>query len=223
MKKIFLRFLRGKFLSKLDNWTIAFCLTLIFLILLGGFNGIFLTLAQITKVAQFCYLLPPPWIRLQPSFPLLFPIPQISGEHRDLCFLWLAKKTGNESLCEKIKDEILKMNCYVFLARWKKNPNLCEKLKDFDKEFCYKQLAYTEKNPAFCEKTGSHRYSCYTYLATELKDVTLCEKGREAAKEICLSETYWANCSPGIGKEDCCQNFGEKVYQKCLREVIEEY
>jgi len=47
---------------------------------------------------------------------------------RNLCHLYLAKRTRNFTLCEKISDVGTKDACYYNIARETSNPQLCEKI-----------------------------------------------------------------------------------------------
>lgn len=98
--------------------------------------------------------------------------------------IYLARKTGDVSVCYKIKDSnpntsFNRFHCINFVAAETKNEALCEEILDsYLQKQCYAEVGIAKKDPGLCERAEGHYYYaiCYQVVAEEKKDPELCKK-----------------------------------------------
>jgi len=109
----------------------------------------------------------------------------------------LAEKNKDESLCEKITEQLWKDVCYDRVAIAKQNPALCEKAGE-QRDFCYNYLAKALKDESLCEKISGQGYknTCFHQLAVIKKDISLCDK-----LVLTAEERVSFNCQADVQRE----------------------
>jgi len=90
------------------------------------------------------------------------------------CYMDLAKRTNDVSVCYAIRRWDRRYNCFSYFAIQEKNISLCEEIDNIDSAISCKaraQLDYTLCNQI---EEASTRYYCLEYLAEKLKDPSIC-------------------------------------------------
>jgi len=102
------------------------------------------------------------------------------AEDGDYCYLKLAKKQNDVTLCEKInKENENKDRCYSHFASIKSSVELCDKIvNEESRGSCISKLAIKKNDLALCEKITSNkpRDNCFLGIAIGKNDLTLCDK-----------------------------------------------
>jgi hypothetical protein len=102
-----------------------------------------------------------------------------SSDDKNLC---IAVELKDISYCNNIPDAIDSVkhySCYVDVAEKMNDATICAGIKlDEQRSKCYTNLAVNNKNPALCESTVGLllNSNCYTLVAVKMKDISLCDK-----------------------------------------------
>ena len=139
-----------------------------------------------------------------------------SGSFEDVCYMMIAAKHENTSLCRKVSTT-MRSQCYTTLAEVKEDATVCAEAGTY-KDSCYQQYAQTSSDSSVCEKITDvdSRDRCYSSMASgKSTDPTLCEKIKTSyMKDDCYSNaasrtrdiTYCNMITDSSRKENCLQN-----------------
>lgn len=137
------------------------------------------------------------------------------GSFEDVCYMMIAAKYGNTSLCRKVSTS-MRSQCYNTLAEVKEDVNVCAEAGTY-KDQCYSQYAQRVDDPAICDRITdiSSRDSCYSNMASKGTDPALCEKIKTVyMKEDCYfnvamrtrDTAYCDKITDGNRKQNCLDN-----------------
>jgi len=138
-----------------------------------------------------------------------------SGSMEDICYMMIAAKHENTSLCRKMSTST-RPQCYTTLAEVKGDATVCAEAGTY-KDSCYQQYAQTSGDSSVCDKITevSQKDSCYSNFASRSGDPTLCEKIKTSyQKDDCYSNiasrtrdiTYCDKITDSNRKQNCQQN-----------------
>ena len=148
------------------------------------------------------------------------------GSMEDVCYMILAAKHENTSLCRKVSTN-MRSQCYTTLAEVKEDATVCAEAGTY-KDSCYQQYAQTSGDSSVCDKITevSQKDSCYSNAASRSGDPTLCEKIKTSyQKDDCYSNmasrtrdtTYCDKITDSNRKQNCLQNIqgqtGTPIYK----------
>ncbi|MBI2628595.1 hypothetical protein HYW74_00745 [Candidatus Pacearchaeota archaeon] len=100
-------------------------------------------------------------------------------KYRDGCYSSIGKKTGNESLCDKISNSSVadKGDCYFSAAIATNNSELCKKVTFYSEmNNCYWRIGLATRNPNICllaSNIGTRNF-CLYQVAGETKNSSIC-------------------------------------------------
>jgi hypothetical protein len=96
------------------------------------------------------------------------------------CIYYLARLTGDESICEKTNDKT--GSCYIALAEYGKSPSYCENIQSQEKkDRCYASSAASRSDISLCKKIVDQNYKkeCYlSFMEYSAKEMLLGGKSR---------------------------------------------
>jgi len=105
---------------------------------------------------------------------------RVGNEKWSDCVYYVARLTGDESICEKTNDKT--GSCYVALAEYGKDPSYCEKIKGSeDKDRCYASSAAARHDISLCKNITDQNYKkeCYlSFIQESAKEMLLGGKTR---------------------------------------------
>lgn len=106
---------------------------------------------------------------------------------REACYLELALKNKDNSLCEKSSYADF---CEVLA---KGNPQECKRFKGEARENCFRSFALDKKDVTFCKQLKGDAWdSCIIDLAAIIQDESLCESTAKV-KHVCLNSILLAS------------------------------
>lgn len=137
------------------------------------------------------------------------------GSLEDICYMLIAAKHGNTSLCRKVSTS-MRSQCYNTLAEVKEDVNVCAEASPY-KDQCYSQYAQRVGDPAICDKITdvSSRDRCYSDMASKGTDPALCDKIKTVyLKEDCYfsvamrtrDAAYCDKITDSSRKQNCLEN-----------------
>ena len=110
--------------------------------------------------------------------------------YQDYCLAWVK---GDSSFCEDAKVVNGRDICYYWIARTMSNVTLCDKIKDAgQKDACLVEVASEERNATVCERVAaeSQKDECFRTVAIQSRNPALCSKIMDDdVKELCFSWT----------------------------------
>jgi len=138
------------------------------------------------------------------------------GSLEDVCYMMIAAKHGNASLCKKVSTS-MRSQCYNTLAEVKEDVNVCAEAGSY-KDQCYAQYAQWVGDSAVCDRITdlSSKDSCYTNMASKGIDPTLCDK----IKTVYQKEDCYFNVAMRTRDAAYCEKIGDSNRkQNCLQNI----
>jgi hypothetical protein len=126
---------------------------------------------------------------------------KLNAAYADDCYLSTAINSKNDTVCERMRDDIKKQSCASELAVLTKNPKLCETFpeKTFASMVCYQKVAVAKGDPNICElirlrnityvnygKYGTYGYNtCFMDVARATKNLPICDNIDDYHRDEC--------------------------------------
>lgn len=140
--------------------------------------------------------------------------------YRDDCYVSVAEKKQDESICEKIKTPYFKDECYLLVGQASLDYKICDKSGGF-RDQCYERVNQSDPNITTCEKITNRDYKerCYVAVAFAEKNESICGK-IESNDDYWLQRDYcYAKVAVSKHDESLCAGLKIQARNYCYADI----